>query len=669
MTLLTPLALALLALLPPIIALYLLKLRRQDHVVSSTYLWQRFVRDIEANAPWQKLRRNLLLLLQLLFMLLLILALARPATQVDGVVGQTVVLILDTSASMAAADGGDNGQTRLDAAKTAARELIANLPDEARVTLLAAAGGEVDTLVSASQDRRQALDALAAAQPTALNSDLAPALALAEAIVAREPGAEIILLSDGAVQLPERLAAPLRYIRMGASDANQAISALSVTFGSGGTPTLFVQASNYSNQPAQRRLTLLVDGAPFTAFELDLPPGGHVEQLIENLPASAQTVEAALNQVQSDALPLDDQAWLVVHPAEPVAATLVTSGNFFLQTALNLLGSQQSGTNLTLTVISPEDWQTNPPTLQPSNLQPSNSPTLQPSNLYIFDSYIPDSLPPGNLLFIAPPASVPGLFEVLGQATNPTLQPTQTDQPLLQNVDLSTTQILTTTVLSPTTWGRIIISAALQPSNPPTLQPSNLPSLPLLLAGETEGRRIAILAFSLQQSDLPLRPAFPILVANLLNYLSPGAGVLVPPLLGVGESVSVSVPTQVERLRLMTPDGAETLLTPAAGRVSLPPVTQLGLYTLTSESTDGEVALTRFAVNFFNPLESSIAPQAELNLVTPPAETNALPASLPPAHQEWWRPLALAALILLVIEWLVYQRSMLFRYWALLRKT
>ncbi|MCK6625193.1 MAG: BatA domain-containing protein [Anaerolineae bacterium] len=649
MTLLTPLALVLLALLPPIIALYLLKLRRQDHVVSSTYLWQRFVRDVEANAPWQKLRRNLLLLLQLLFMLLLILALARPATQAEGVVGQTVVLILDTSASMAATDGEDNGRTRLDATKAAARELIVNLPDQTRVTLMAAAGGEVDTLVSASQDRRQALDVLTAVQPTALNSDLAPALALAEAIVARETGAEIILLSDGVVQLPERLTVPLHFISVGKSDANQAISALSVTFGPGGTVTLFVQASNYSNQPVQRRLTLLVDGAPFTAFDLDLPPGGHVEQLVENLPASAQTVEVALNQTQTDVLPLDDQAWLVVHPAEPVAATLITSGNFFLQTALNLLGSQQSGTNFTLTVITPEDWQTNPP----------------PSTLHIFDSYTPDSLPPGNLLFIAPPASIPGLFEVLGQAANPTIQSIQADPPLLQNVDLSTTQILTTTVLSPTTWGRAIVSAATQSSNPPTLQPSNLP---ILLAGENEGRRIAALAFSLQHSDLPLRPAFPILVANLFSYLSPGTGVLVPPLLGVGESVSVSVPAQIERLRLMTPDGAETTLAPAAGRVTLPPTDQPGLYTLNLESAGGEVASTRFAVNFFNPLESNIAPHPELKLTTP-AEANTTPASLPPAHQEWWRPLALGALILLVVEWLVYQRSKLFRYWTLLRKT
>ena len=60
MSFLTPLAFTLAILLPIIIAMYLLKLRRTEQVVSSTYLWQRMVRDLEANAPWQRLRRNLL---------------------------------------------------------------------------------------------------------------------------------------------------------------------------------------------------------------------------------------------------------------------------------------------------------------------------------------------------------------------------------------------------------------------------------------------------------------------------------------------------------------------------------------------------------------------------------------------------------------------------------
>ena len=104
MGLLAPLALAFGLLAAPIVAMYLLRLRRKERRVSSTFLWREVLRDLEANAPWQRLRPNLLLLLQLLALAALVLALSRPyltqASDIDG----DLLLILDASASMRATD-------------------------------------------------------------------------------------------------------------------------------------------------------------------------------------------------------------------------------------------------------------------------------------------------------------------------------------------------------------------------------------------------------------------------------------------------------------------------------------------------------------------------------------------------------------------------------------
>src|SRR5215212_2399837 len=152
MAFLTPFALLSAAVIGPIIvAMYLLKLPREDRRVSSTFLWQRMVRDVEANAPWQKLRRNLLLLLQLLLLLLLALALARPFFPTAGTAGRNLIVIVDRSASMGATDVQP---TRLDAAKQQAIALIDQLPDDGRATVIAA-GGLPEVPVSASTDRRQ----------------------------------------------------------------------------------------------------------------------------------------------------------------------------------------------------------------------------------------------------------------------------------------------------------------------------------------------------------------------------------------------------------------------------------------------------------------------------------------------------------------------------------
>src|SRR5574341_1136278 len=104
MSFLTPLALIGGLIAIPIILLYMLRLRRREVVVSSTYLWRQVVQDQEANTPWQRLRRNLLLLLQLLILALLLIALARPFMTVQVVSSGQTALLLDASASMNATD-------------------------------------------------------------------------------------------------------------------------------------------------------------------------------------------------------------------------------------------------------------------------------------------------------------------------------------------------------------------------------------------------------------------------------------------------------------------------------------------------------------------------------------------------------------------------------------
>src|SRR3954469_4408086 len=82
-----------------IIALYFLKLRRRPVEVPSTLLWRRSIEDLHVNSLFQRLRRNLLLFLQLLVVLLAMLALAGPQVQGSSGQGRRLVLAIDNSAS------------------------------------------------------------------------------------------------------------------------------------------------------------------------------------------------------------------------------------------------------------------------------------------------------------------------------------------------------------------------------------------------------------------------------------------------------------------------------------------------------------------------------------------------------------------------------------------
>lgn len=123
---------------PSLVILYFLKLRRRELEVSTTLLWKKAIQDLQANAPFQRLRRNILLFLQLLVLAAVILALAQPQLAGQSVSASRHIILIDRSASMKTTDGDgpisaagiNSGRpTRLDRAKREARELIDSLPE------------------------------------------------------------------------------------------------------------------------------------------------------------------------------------------------------------------------------------------------------------------------------------------------------------------------------------------------------------------------------------------------------------------------------------------------------------------------------------------------------------------------------------------------------------
>src|SRR5947207_4655653 len=112
-----PAAIAAGIVVPSLLALYFLKLRRREMMISSTLLWKKAIQDLQVNAPFQRLRKNLLLFLQMLLLILLLLALARPISHYSPGAGKLSVILVDRSASMSTKDPELKGKTRLDGAK------------------------------------------------------------------------------------------------------------------------------------------------------------------------------------------------------------------------------------------------------------------------------------------------------------------------------------------------------------------------------------------------------------------------------------------------------------------------------------------------------------------------------------------------------------------------
>ncbi len=627
MSLLTPLALlSILAIGPLIVAMYLLKLRREERRVSSTFLWRRMVRDVEANAPWQRLRRNWLLLLQLLLLLLLAIALARPFFLTAGISGRNLVIIVDRSASMAATDVAPS---RLDAARQQALTLIEQLPEGGRATIIAA-GGQMDVLAASTTDRRQLNDAIRSITISAGgSSDLSQALALAAALSSREPDSEVAIISDGNVRVPSEIRVPatVRFFPIGRGADNVAISAMALQPGAAGQ-TLFIQVTSYSPSPTTRRLDVYLDGSLFNAYDLAFGPDGANDAsrvVVTDVPAQVQIAEARLNASPgTDHLASDDVAWAVSNTGAGTKVRIVGPGNRFLETALALL----SGVTVTkgpLTAAAASDEVALP-------------------QITVFDGVIPDVLPTGNLLFIGPPRST-DLFSVTGQVDFPALRPVTTEPDtqgtsLLRNVSFSDVSVLRAARVEPGIWGRTLVEGD---------------GHPMLLAGEREGRRIVVLAFALQDSDLPLQIAFPLLMSNIVAYLAPGSGVeasqIVP-----GQPLALVADPLTTGTRVIRPDGRSATAQIQAGQVIYADTGASGAYIIEQLRDDQVINRRRFAVNLFAPEESRIAPAGELSVSQVSGLQQAVTREQV-GRQEVWRWLAAAALLVVVAEWLVYQRN------------
>lgn len=188
---------------PLLVLLYFLKLRRRPQPVPSTILWKKAIQDLQVNSPFQRLRRNLLLLLQLLLLAALLLALARPVMNYTPGAGQRTIILIDRSASMSATDL-PHGRTRLDEAKRRADDLVDTLGRDGAAMIISF-DDSAQTIQPFSGDRRILKSAIDSITPSDRRTKLEAAYRLADAQAAFTQGEsagyrqapDIYLFSDG----------------------------------------------------------------------------------------------------------------------------------------------------------------------------------------------------------------------------------------------------------------------------------------------------------------------------------------------------------------------------------------------------------------------------------------------------------------------------------------
>jgi hypothetical protein len=619
MSLIAPLNFLFAGLIGLVVLLYFLRLKRKERVVSSTILWQSALRDLQANAPWQKLRSSLLMWLQIAFLALAVFALARPAIKVLAANGQRIAIIIDASGSMGATDVRPS---RFEQARAEAGRLINALSSGDSATLITA-GAQTRVLAPLTTNKNVLKRALSGARYEDTTCNLREAIVLANSLLhgAKKSG-QIYVLSDGAVEPITDLSVGdvgVQFVRFGRGSNNLGITAMDVRrgYGSDTNAQIFVTVQNFSAKERSINLELSHDGDLIKVRPVTVPSKGQASELFND--TQFQQGLFGVRFDGDDDLASDDVAYASLEAPQNIKVLLISDGNRFLEKALAV-----------------------DPSVQSVKSTRADFATLKSTGDY--DVVICDGPPPPNL-----PATNQLVFNAVTDLTPVTKigvisQPSVADwdhkHPVVRYAPWNDVRFGEVMAVQLKPWGQSIVDGERSP---------------LVVAGEKGGHRVVWCAFDMQETDLGLRVAFPIFISSALHWLATpqGSTATTGSPNRAGSPVPLAVPPGMRDVTVTGADKVTHRLTVESTPVLFHDADRVGVYTATAQNGKTQWR-QQFGVSLLNKAESDLQPRQNLQIGSGKAVSGETRAR---ANKELWGYLALLALVLLGAEWWVYHRG------------
>ncbi|HRP63001.1 MAG TPA: VWA domain-containing protein [Phycisphaerales bacterium] len=630
--------------LPLLLLLYFLKLRRRYQRVSSTLLWRNAFTDLEVNAPFQRIRGSLLLLLQLLLLALLLLSLAQPVVGGQERVASRVIIIIDRSASMSTTDASAN-RTRLDAAKDAARGLVDRMGRGAGATqVMVIAYGRHATMVSPfTFDRSSIIRAIESIEPSDEEAHLDAALHLAAGFAGdtEDAGAQsgdVVLISDGVVAPPRD---PIGYrLRFGRFRMIYVGPQTDVPVNNLGIVSLSARRDYDDPARVQVFTRLLNAGESAISTVLTLRLNDRVEEIRQVLvpPATANApgettasfpllLEGGgvlqLSHNHRDSLATDDVAWLVIPPPQRLRIAIVHDGasggaDPFTQDLLTMLEPQS------LIALTREAFE---------RIDDRDVDTGMAFDLIVFDRVSGHRLPGvPSITFGGVPRGITST-ETTREGGRRILS-WDRQHPIMRHVSLDP-------VVYAGFSGYVLPPAA-------TTLASGPDGAVIALVGTRNARHVLV-GFDLPRSNWPLHVSIAVFLQNAVEHLtmtaSGDAGLAFQP----GQAIQARTQPTATALTIDGPMSISTPTEPGVVR-TLPLLSRAGLYTIQGVTSP----MDRLALNVMSDVQSDLRPKPQL-LVNSESVAGRDAASVVP--RELWPWLLGAVVVLLAIEWLTYCRK------------
>lgn len=553
MQFLNPLGLLALLGIPVVILMYLLKQKYKETKIPSLFLWKQAAAMTLSQRPWQKLKKNLLLLLQLMAIILLALGLANPFFT-GGKKGENFILILDQSLSMQARDEVPN---RFEAAKNQIQKFVENAPPNTGISLLVM-GNMPYLAVNNTTEKNEIYRALREITVSNSGIDFENGISLMKT-QQEQTNANFILFTDQSEQW-NGLGAEI--ILFGKSAENCAITLLSHTIQEKEI-TALVKVQNFGVQEAVKTVTLYQDEKALDVQEVTLQPGESKDILFQGVSAQAKKLSASLSP--HDILEADDIYYDTVNQKNNQKAILFTKQNIFLEKILGIL-----------------------PNIELYKGKIDQMENLNGYGLYIFDGILPETLPTdGYLLIFQPPEE--NSFIQTGENVKVSIV-TQGGSKLFSPGTETNFVVGESRKLGLPNWGEIILQS---------------PETPLVIAGEYGNQKAVVFGFDLHQSDLPLSKEFPILIYNMIAWYFPDS-ISGMDKVQAGNVLEFAALADSTSVQVIKPDAKRVSLAPPFPLNPFADTELTGIYILEQKNQEGIVLAENFAVNAVTEGESNL---------------------------------------------------------------
>ncbi len=613
MSLISPNGLWFLTLIPVFILMYILKQRYEERQVSSLYLWHQVIMELDATSPFQKIKRNLLFFLQLLILLLCIFALTNPFLWWKNNNYQNFVMVVDNSGSMSSL--GENGK-KLDEARIKADELINSLSSGTRMTLISAARN-VKVEVSGSTDRKELLNRLKAIEPTNSAGSIEDTYSLVKAICDQYESCRVVYFTDHGLDLKDLNG---EVVDIGPERPNVSLDYIAGTKTGNGLKVM-LRVTNHGTESTDAELCLYGEEKLISIKNEVLNSGETKTVYFDNVPAENKYIYGELSK--EDGLEEDNRIFSVTKQKEVKKVLLSTEQNIFLEKALNTLKDIELFKTL-------PDQQIN-----------------EEFDLYIFDGNYEGKLPQkGNVLFLNPRQNN-SFFKVEEELTGG--KGSITTHAVTKYMNNSDFVISSFNPIEMPYWGSPLIK----------IDDKNA-----AFAGELKGQKVAVLGFDLHDSDFPLTLEFPIFINNLISYLV-DRDTMANNQYNSGEDIDITPLPETEKIFVKDPEGKRTEL---SSRYPVKPYDKTystGIYEIIQKVGDKEIERA-IAVNFPVSESGSSNIDSSVNKTEDGKEVNGIAGTGGSKSESTLKNsgginllniLLLTALLLIVLEWVVYARQ------------